>query len=154
MNRKETLETLDDTVKEFEEIYNNINLKFNIYDKWDIKDILCHITYWHTIYSNILNSLTLNKTPKLLSGTYRELNEQGVKSMRKYSKEKLLKTLKKSHTKFHKLILNPKIRKIPYRQDSRKYAPLEYMGMINSHIQGHVRDLNKIKRQNYGEPNR
>jgi hypothetical protein len=46
---------------------------------WTAHDVLAHLVFWHETYVSVLAALLNDEKPRLLTGSFRELNERAVR---------------------------------------------------------------------------
>jgi hypothetical protein len=62
-------------------------------DEWTVNEVLAHITFWHTSYAANYQALANNHPPPLLEGSGYLINQEGLASLKKYSRGKLIAKL-------------------------------------------------------------
>ncbi len=114
-------------------------------DKWTIKDVLCHIVFWHENYAANYKASSENKEPPLLVGPGYKLNPDGVALFRKYSISELIDKLLKAQNSLYQSIVVKKVPKMTYKKDGRIYTTSEFLNLIARHIATHTKHVKKAK---------
>jgi hypothetical protein len=112
-------------------------------DKWDVKDVLGHITFWHMYYAQQYEALAKGKEPyvhRSLAGK----NEVGRKKMRYVTKKELINMLKEAHEKLRTSILVKKVPKMMYMK-SREYTTNDFLEVVTGHIKRHTLQVRRAK---------
>jgi len=143
MNTVELYQELTHTLESFLSKVEQADLKNHIYEHWDIKDIVGHITYWHINYAANLKACDQKRKPPLLKGKYIDLNQKGVDEMRKYSFKELRKKLLDANLVIGNVVRKGDVRKVKYKEGTRDYSIEEFLQVITSHIKGHIRDVRR-----------
>lgn len=84
---------LTSNIDTFVEEVRKKNINSMATDEWTVKDVLAHITFWHMNYAANYEALANNLPPPLLEGPGYKINQQGVSSLRKYSRNRLISML-------------------------------------------------------------
>ena len=114
-------------------------------NKWTVKDVLCHIVFWHRYYAQNYASLAAGKKPFVFTsrgGSTR--NQDGIDSIKKFSKKKLIIMLNKTHKSLYKSIVIKGVKKMSYT-DRRKYNTEDFLIEITKHIQRHTIQVRRVK---------
>lgn len=114
-------------------------------DKWTVKEVLCHIVFWHENYAANYKALAENKVPPLLDGPGYKLNPEGVASLKKYSVIELIKKLNKAQNTLHFAIVEKKVPKMTYKQDGHIYKTENFLKMIARHVVTHTKQVKRAK---------
>ncbi|WP_299455662.1 hypothetical protein [uncultured Microscilla sp.] len=114
-----------------------------VYEFWNAKDILGHLTFWHESFARNIADLGEGRKPNPLKGKLSEVNKQSVETMASSSIETLIDRLKKAQTIIEQYIYNTAIGIIPYKKGSRGYSRQEHLEIVAAHIKRHLKDLNK-----------
>lgn len=120
-----------------------------VYELWNAKDILGHITFWHESFARNISDLGKGIKPKPLRGKLSEVNKQSVESTKVESIENLIKRLKDAQNTIEEFIFFDTINMIPYKKGSRDYSKTEHLEVVSQHINKHLRDIRKA----YGKTN-
>lgn len=146
MNQRENLLlTLNTTVTQLLDLYKNIhNPDVMVYELWSAKDVLVHLTFWHESFSRNVLDLANGRKPKVLKGRFIDLNQGGVDEMRSETLESVTARFIRSHLVIQDHILNLGVIMIPYKRGSRDYSPEEHLGVVDGHINQHLRDVQKV----------
>ena len=67
-----------------------------VYEYWNAKDILGHITFWHESFARNISDLGKNIKPNPLKGKLSEVNKQSVETTKNESVKNLIKRLKEA----------------------------------------------------------
>ncbi|MCB9425804.1 MAG: hypothetical protein H6584_02065 [Flavobacteriales bacterium] len=115
-----------------------------VYEFWNEKDILGHITFWHESFARNISDLGKGIKPKPLKGKLSEVNKQSVETTKDESIENLIKRLKDAQNTIEAFIFDDKINMIPYKKGSRDYSKTEHLEVVSNHIHKHLKDIHKI----------
>ncbi len=141
---KTKVEILRNELKKFI-IFFEQGLDYNkmIYEYWNAKDILGHITFWHESFARNISDLGKNIKPSPLKGKLSEVNKQSVETTKNESVENLIKRLKEAQNTIEEYVFLDKINLIPYKKGSRDYSKLEHLEVVSNHIHKHLKDISK-----------
>ncbi len=114
-----------------------------VYEFWNAKDILGHITFWHESFARNISDLGKGVKPNPLKGTLSEVNKRSVETTRVESIRGLIERLKDAQRTIDKFILTESIQLIPYKKGSRGYTREEHLEIVSNHIHKHLMDLTK-----------
>ncbi|SMG48490.1 DinB superfamily protein [Marivirga sericea] len=114
-----------------------------VYEFWNAKDILGHITFWHESFARNISDLGKGIKPKPLRGKLSEVNNQSVETTKNESIEHLIKRLKVAQATIEEFIVNDKINLIPYKKGARDYTRSEHLEVVSNHIHKHLKDISK-----------
>ncbi|MBQ19822.1 MAG: hypothetical protein CMD31_03610 [Flavobacteriales bacterium] len=114
-----------------------------IYEYWNAKDVLGHITFWHESFARNISDLGKNIKPSPLKGKLSEVNKQSVETTKNESVENLIKRLKEAQNTIEEYVFLDKINLIPYKKGSRDYSKLEHLEVVSNHIHKHLKDISK-----------
>ncbi len=109
-------------------------------DEWTVKDVLCHIVFWHENYAANYKALAENKTPSLPEGMS-TINMAGVLSLKKYSTKELIEKLLEANKSLYKSIVENKVSEMTYSKGGRTYKTDEFLEMITRHINTHTKQV-------------
>jgi hypothetical protein len=140
-DKAELISELNGTVERFISLTLQHPPSIKVTDEWNIADIVRHITYWHLVYLSIIEALSDQKEPVLLDGKYTDLNHAGVASLQEHNIQKLSELLRATHRRLMELISTKTFSVIPYKKGARTYNELEYLNIINSHINSHSKAI-------------
>lgn len=136
------------SLEEFIEEIDKHSLHNIVSGTWSVKDVLCHIVYWHTYYANQYDALAKGQKPFIFSsrgGSTR--NQDGVNSLKPKSKKDLIMLLKKSNASLYQSIVIKEIPSMSYT-NRRHYTSDEFLEVVIGHIKRHTdqvrREKNKI----------
>ncbi|MDF1674949.1 MAG: hypothetical protein P1U44_04460 [Vicingaceae bacterium] len=114
-----------------------------IYEYWNAKDVLGHITFWYESFARNISDLGKNIKPSPLKGKLSEVNKQSVETTKNESVENLIKRLKEAQNTIEEYVFLDKINLIPYKKGSRDYSKLEHLEVVSNHIHKHLKDISK-----------
>jgi len=114
-------------------------------DKWSVKDVLCHIVFWHEAYAANYKSLADRTEPIIPEPPTYRLNVSGVKSLRKYSTDVLIKRLDSAHKSLYKSIVLEKVSRMTYLVGGRSYETTDFLDMVARHIATHTKQVRRVK---------
>ena len=143
--REILLQRLNETLEELYEHYRGqIDLEIEIYEGWNARDVLGHITFWHESFAHNVNALIEGNKPFPLNGKYIEINQRSIDETKTLTAEQIMSRLKNAHRIIQENILSDKLEIIPYRKGSRDYSPEEHLDIVNRHIGGHLKSIEKV----------
>ncbi|MEQ8475668.1 hypothetical protein [Fulvivirga sp.] len=125
----------------FEQGYNYQKM---VYEFWNAKDILGHITFWHESFAKNVSDLGKGIKPKPLKGKLSEVNKQSVETTKNESIKNLITRLKEAQCTIEAFIFEDTINMIPYKKGSRDYSKTEHLEVVSNHIHKHLKDMYKI----------
>lgn len=137
--------SLTESVAIFIEEVNKHNLKDMATQEWSVKDVLCHISYWHVYYAQNYSSLANGNQPfvfKSKGGSKR--NQEGVSLFKNKSKKDLIALINSSQTSLYESIVIKKIPKMTYIAP-REYKTDDFLIIITRHIQNHTMQIKRSK---------
>ena len=115
-----------------------------VYEYWNAKDILGHITFWHESFARNISDLGKGIKPSPLTGKLSEVNKQSVETTKNDSIENLIERLKDAQNTIEEYIILDRINLIPYKKGSRDYSRSEHLEVVSNHIHKHLKDISKI----------
>ena len=146
--RENLLRQMDETIDRFVATYRGIKHPASIlFGEWTAKDIVGHIVFWHESFARNVCDIASGVKPRPLKGKLSDLNQQGVEETRPDTLETLISRLGSAHRAIQENILNPGLMLIPYRKGSRDYTPEEHLEIVNRHITGHLKEIEKALRK-------
>lgn len=137
------LTQLDDTVVRLLDWFHSADSEVPVYEAWNAKDVLGHLTFWHESFARNVFDLANGIRPSPLKGRLRDLNPGGVEEMRKFPLDQVLQRFESAQQIIRENILNPGLTFFPYRKGSRDYSPEEHLEIVKDHIQMHLQDIQK-----------
>lgn len=141
---KSNVERLRSEVETFANLFEHgLDYNMMIYEFWNAKDILGHITFWHESFARNISDLGKGIKPSPLKGSLSEVNKQSVETTRKESIEKLIKRLEDAQDTIEEFIYIDRINLIPYKKGSRDYSRSEHLEVVSNHIHKHLKDISK-----------
>ncbi len=149
MNEKEkqikiNLERLQSEVKRFIDFFEQgLDHEIMIYELWNAKDILGHVTFWHESFARNISDLGKGIKPTPLKGKLSEVNVLSVETTKKESIHDLIARLQGAQSTIEEFIFVKKIDLIPYKKGSRDYSREEHLIVVANHIRKHLKDLQK-----------
>lgn len=137
--------SLSKTVELFIKEVNKQSLNNVAADKWTVKDVLCHIVFWHQYYAKQYASLAAGKKPFIFTskgGSTR--NQEGVNSLNDHSKKDLIRFLNKANESLYRSIV---IRQIPGMDytDRNHYKTKDFLEIVIGHIRRHTIQVRRAK---------
>jgi hypothetical protein len=114
-------------------------------DQWTVKDILCHIVYWHENYTSNYQALAKKLPPPLLDGPGYKLNQEGVTSLRKFSETELIARLHKANNILRYCIIEKQVPKMTYKKDGHIYNTEDFLHMVARHLMTHTIQVRRAK---------
>lgn len=136
---------LSNAVDHFIQEVNHLKLSNMATDEWTVKDVLCHIVFWHNYYAKQHSALASGKNPvifKSKGGSTR--NQEGVDLLKSLSKENLIEKLNKSHKDLYRSIIVNQVPGMDYT-DKKHYQTEESLEVIAGHINRHALQVKRSK---------
>jgi hypothetical protein len=121
-----------------------------VYELWNAKDILGHLTFWHESFARNISDVGKGIQPKPLKGKLSEVNRQSVETTKNESTENLIKRLKDAQNTIEAFVFEDTIHQIPYKKGSRDYTKTEHLEVVSNHIHKHLKDIQRT----YGKTNK
>jgi len=148
MDNKKRLEAnvnrLKNELKEFISFFEQgYDYSVMVYELWNAKDVLGHITFWHESFARNISDLGKGIKPSPLKGKLSEVNKHSVEATENVPIKDLINKLKNAQLTIEKYALDEKIGLIPYKKGSRDYSREEHLEIVANHIHKHLCDLRK-----------
>ncbi|MGB0522298.1 MAG: hypothetical protein ACPGJS_05030 [Flammeovirgaceae bacterium] len=138
------LEQLQQELTDFIDFYQqDHDYTAMIYERWNAKDILGHITFWHESFAANIADLGNGRKPNPLKGKLSEVNQLSVASTASSTINDLITRLQQAQQVIEQHIFNETIELIPYKKGSRDYSRMEHLAIVAHHIHKHLKDLKK-----------
>jgi hypothetical protein len=134
---------LDEVVRLFLEEVHKKNLSDMATEEWSVKDVLCHIVFWHTYYAQQYAALASGDKPMVFKGSATR-NKDGVKSLRYKSRKTLEVDLNNAQRSLYKSIVKKEVPKMTYTI-GREYTTKEFLELVVGHIQRHTVQVRRSK---------
>lgn len=115
-------------------------------EEWSVKDVLCHIAYWHQYYAQNYLALARGEKPFIFTskgGSTR--NQEGVDKYKNKSRKDLISIISKAQSSLYKSIVIKKVPKMTYIAGS-EYETDDFLLMIDRHIQRHTIQVKRAKK--------
>jgi len=119
------------------------DMEVMIYEHWNAKDVLGHITFWHESFARNIAALGEDRKPQPLKGKLSEVNKQSVATTKEILTQELIERLNQAQQVIERHIFDKKISLIPYKKGSRDYSRLEHLEVVTNHITKHLKHLKK-----------
>jgi hypothetical protein len=143
---KEAFTNMSDNLDIFVKEIINQNPKLMATDKWTVKEVLCHIVFWHLNYGVNYQALYLKEVPPLLDGPRYKLNEDGVKLLRNYSVANLIDRLYTAQASLYLSIVINKIPQMTYKKSTNRiYSTEKFLHLIERHLNTHTIQVRRAK---------
>jgi hypothetical protein len=116
-------------------------------EEWSVKDVLCHISFWHTYYAQNYSSLAAGTQPfvfKSKGGSTR--NQEGVDKFKLKSRKSLITLMNNAQSSLYKSIVIKKVPQMTYIVGS-EYKTEDFLVMITGHIQRHTTQVRRAKKK-------
>jgi len=139
---------LDHAVEQFIKEVHKQRLQNMATEKWSVKDVLRHISFWHRYYAQSYSSLAARKKPFIFTskgGSTR--NQEGVDSLTHKSKGALIKLLVEAQKSLYKNIVINEVPKMNYT-DRNEYETEEFLRVVIGHINRHTIQVRRAKKIN------
>jgi hypothetical protein len=143
--RQAFLERLNETVAQLLDTCQTLpDPNAMIYELWSAKDVLAHLTFWHESFARNVDDLVNGRKPSPLKGRFIDLNQGGVDAMASLGLTQVMERFESAHAVIQANILNPVLTLIPYKKGSREYTPQEHLDIVDTHINEHLRDVQRV----------
>jgi len=140
--------SLTEAIKVFLREIEKQRLQHLATEKWTVKDVLCHIAFWHNYYAQNYSSLAAGTKPYIITskgGSKR--NQEGVSSLNHKSQKYLINLINNAQASLYKSIVIKKVPKMSYT-DHKVYKTEEFLKEITGHIQRHTLQVRRAKKFN------
>ena len=137
--------SLTETVEAFLQELKRHNLHDKATEKWTVKDVLCHIAFWHNYYAENYSSLAADEKPDVFvskGGSTR--NQKGVDKLNRKSKKYLITLLKESQKSLYESIVLKKVPQMTYVAP-KIYSTKEFLEVVIGHIKRHTIQVRRAK---------
>ncbi len=142
---KELFQQLTETLRLFLDEVDKHHESAMATDLWTVREVLAHVTFWHTNYAENYEALAKKKIPLLIDCPLYFANLSGVDSLRDKSVGELEEQVLKAHRSLEKNIVKKGIRKMTYKKNGRVYTSKEFLHVVERHIAGHIKQIKKSK---------
>lgn len=112
--------------------------------EWTVKDVLCHIVFWHENYAANYQALAAGLTPPLPEGMS-TINKRGVLSLKKYSRKELITRLRSANMSLAKSIVEKLVPQMTYSKGGQTYKTDHFLEMVSRHIMTHTKQVRRAK---------
>lgn len=112
-------------------------------DKWTVKEVLCHLVFWHENYAANYKALSEKKEPPLLDGPLYKFNIEGVKSLEKEPVEKLIERLKNANKSLEESIIEKKVPQMTYKKNGRVFKTEDFLKLVARHFLTHQKQVKR-----------
>ncbi len=139
----------------FVRLTRNIELFLEEFDKkekellatelWSVKEILCHLVFWHENYAANYDAMVKGVTPPLFDKTANHLNIDGVESLKNVPVKELRERLLKANDILRYCIVEKMIPQMTYTKRGRTYDTLYFVEMIAGHFATHTKQVKRAK---------
>ena len=141
---QQNLSNLQEQIEELVHFFEqDLNFQTMIYELWNAKDILGHLTFWHESFARNIHDLGEGTKPSPLKGKLSEVNRQSVETTASVSISELIARLRGAQKTIEQHIFDESIEIIPYKKGSRGYSREEHLEIVTAHIKKHLKDLKK-----------
>lgn len=134
--------------KNLEEFIDEVKKKkssFMATDEWTVKEVLCHIVFWHENYAANYKALADGKEPPLYDAPGYQLNYDGVTLFNRHSVPTLIRRAQKAQSILKIAILESRIPQMTYKKNGRTYKTEEFLDMVARHIHTHTLQIRRAK---------
>lgn len=114
-------------------------------DQWSVKEVLCHITYWHENYAANYDAMVRHQLPPLFDLPGQEINKLSVSTLRSLSVDTLINRLQQAHKSLYNSIVIEKVPHMTYKKGSRTYTTEDFLEMIGRHFLTHATQVRRAK---------
>lgn len=141
---KELFNKLSENVDVFIDEVKRKKLGLMVTDGWTVKDVLCHIVFWHENYAANYKALSEHRNPPLPEGMS-TINERGVSLLKRYARKVLISRLQKADVSLRKSIVEKQVSRMTYSKGGRTYETDHFLEMITRHIETHTKQVKRAK---------
>lgn len=112
------------------------------------REVLAHLVFWHREYVTIIQALNAGHKPQLRQGTFAELNAAAACESKQISMAHMSRQLVILQDSLETLLLDLPDWSItfPIKQGSRHRSVSQRVPAIESHITGHLKRMQRVKR--------
>lgn len=142
---KQLFADLSTTIDSFVEMVRSKKSTLMATDQWSVKDVLCHVVFWHQLYAANYKSLAERRTPVIPEYPAYKLNLPGVKSLRKYSIKNLVSLLDSAHKSLFVSIIKNNVPRMTYNKGGVVYETEDFLKGIARHIATHTKQIRAAK---------
>lgn len=135
---------LSKNIEIFIEEVNRKKLSLMATDEWTVKDVLCHIVFWHENYAANYQALAEHKDPPLPEGMS-TINKRGVSHLRRCTQNELINRLREANKSLEKSIVDKQVPEMTYSKGGRTYKTDDFLGMIARHIEAHAKQVKRAR---------
>jgi hypothetical protein len=141
---KELFTTFTNSLENFIHEFENKDSKLMATELWNVKDELCHITFWHENYTSNYKALAENRVP-ILPEAMSTINIRGVLALRNKSIKELIKRLRAANESLYNSIVVKEVPQMTYSKKGRTYETADFLEMITRHINTHTKQIKHAK---------
>lgn len=135
---------LSKKIDTFNEEVKRKKLSLMATNEWTVKDVLCHIVFWHENYAANYQALAKHEDPLLPEGMS-TINKRGVSSLRKNTRRELIGRLQKANKSLKKSIIDKQVPQMTYSKGGQTYKTDHFLEMIARHIETHTKQVKRAK---------
>lgn len=148
---KDTLSRLNDEVNSFSTLVRDFphGAEVRHGSSWTPHDVLAHLVFWHENYASILSAVLNGEQPRLLVGSFRELNDQAVAENAGQPVPPLVNRFKAAQAKLERLVAlgEGRLLQVRIKEGSKERDLDEFLERVEAHVRGHS---TLLKRQGRG----
>lgn len=136
---------LSDSIESFIKELTKHNLNDRATEVWSVKDVICHIAFWHIYYAQNYASLAADLDPYVFTskgGSVR--NQKGVDSLKLYSETELIDLILVANDSLYESIVVKEVPKMSYT-DRKEMKTGEFLIAITGHIKRHTSQVRRAK---------
>ena len=123
--------------------HQGLDYDMMVYEFWNAKDILGHITFWHESFARNISDLGNGIPPNPLKGKLSEVNILSIATTKPATINELIERLRIAQKVIEEFIFLDSITAIPYKKGSRDYSREEHLEIVSKHIRKHLNDIKK-----------
>jgi hypothetical protein len=142
---QELFAILSGNIDVFIQEVKNKQLNLMATDEWTVKDVLCHIVFWHENYAANYRALAANEAPPLFDAPGYRLNKEGVAALHKFSRDTLIKRLLKAQKSLYNCIVEKKVPQMTYKKNGHVYKTEDFLRVIARHILTHTQQVKRAR---------
>lgn len=140
-NYKQLFAILSKNLGGFIEEVKNKKLTLMATDEWTVKDILCHIVFWHETYAANYKALAQHSKLAIPELPAYKLNMPAVISLRRDTIEELINKLHKANKILYTSIVEKKVPRMTYNKGGRTYDTADFLDMVARHVNTHTKHV-------------
>ena len=146
--RKQVIQELDQTVTATVEFFMHARANLRDGDQ-SAREVISHLVFWHRDYARVANALAHNRTPRLLTGNFRDWNTRATEIYAPEVLSTLARRLQRAQRKLHRALVQiPNWRvNFPLKENIAFCSVSQHVPQIRAHMAGHLLRLERAERK-------